>query len=32
MLVCLATAGCLYFPPLAELVGRRRLVVTVHEW
>jgi formate dehydrogenase subunit gamma len=30
--VCLLTAGCLYLPPLAELVGRRRLVVTVHEW
>lgn len=30
--VCLVTAGCLYLPPLAELVGRRRLVVTVHEW
>ncbi|WP_280696841.1 cytochrome b/b6 domain-containing protein [Kitasatospora sp. GP82] len=32
MLVCLATAGCLYYPPLAELVGRRRLVVTLHVW
>lgn len=30
--VCLVTAGCLYLPPLAELVGRRHLVVTVHEW
>ncbi|MFZ3474579.1 cytochrome b/b6 domain-containing protein [Streptomyces sp. 4.24] len=30
--LCLATAGCLYLPPLAELVGRRRLVVTLHEW
>ncbi|MGW1772705.1 cytochrome b/b6 domain-containing protein [Streptomyces sp. NPDC002104] len=30
--VCLATAACLYLPPLAELVGRRHLVVTVHEW
>lgn len=30
--LCLATAACLYLPPLAELVGRRRLVVTVHEW
>ncbi|MEV7728564.1 cytochrome b/b6 domain-containing protein [Streptomyces sp. NPDC087917] len=30
--VCVATAGCLYLPPLAELVGRRHLVVTVHEW
>ncbi|MDX2642744.1 cytochrome b/b6 domain-containing protein [Streptomyces sp. PA03-1a] len=32
MLVCLCTAAALYLPPLAELVGRRRLVVTVHEW
>ncbi|MFD7554648.1 cytochrome b/b6 domain-containing protein [Streptomyces sp. NPDC059835] len=31
-LLCLAGAGCLYLPPLAELVGRRHLVVTVHEW
>ncbi|MFB8202183.1 cytochrome b/b6 domain-containing protein [Kitasatospora purpeofusca] len=31
-LTCLATAACLYLPPLAELVGRRRLVVTVHVW
>ncbi|WP_327167626.1 cytochrome b/b6 domain-containing protein [Streptomyces subrutilus] len=31
-LVCVAGAACLYLPPLAELVGRRRLVVTVHEW
>lgn len=30
--VCLASAACLYLPPLAELVGRRHLVVTVHEW
>lgn len=30
--VCLVSAGCLYLPPLAELVGRRHLVVTVHEW
>ncbi|MGW6709262.1 cytochrome b/b6 domain-containing protein [Streptomyces sp. NPDC054956] len=30
--LCLVTAGCLYLPPLAELVGRRRLVVTVHAW
>jgi formate dehydrogenase subunit gamma len=30
--VCIATAACLYVAPLAELVGRRRLVVTVHEW
>ncbi|AUG81260.1 formate dehydrogenase [Kitasatospora sp. MMS16-BH015] len=32
MAVCLVTAAFLYYPPLAELVGRRRLVVTVHEW
>ncbi|MER5555600.1 cytochrome b/b6 domain-containing protein [Streptomyces sp. NPDC002793] len=31
-LLCVATAACLYIPQLAELVGRRRLVVTVHEW
>ncbi len=30
--VCVGTAAILYLPPLAELVGRRRLVVTVHEW
>lgn len=30
--VLLVTAACLYLPPLAELVGRRRLVTTVHEW
>ncbi|GAB7184119.1 hypothetical protein ATKI12_3950 [Kitasatospora sp. Ki12] len=32
MMICLATAACLYLAPLAELVGRRRLVVTVHVW
>ncbi|WP_327070138.1 cytochrome b/b6 domain-containing protein [Kitasatospora sp. NBC_01250] len=32
MLICIATAACLYLPQLAELVGRRRLVETVHEW
>jgi formate dehydrogenase subunit gamma len=32
MLVCLVTAAMLYLPALAEIVGRRRLVVTVHEW
>lgn len=32
MLICIATAACLYVPALAQLVGRRRLVVTVHEW
>ncbi|MET9696712.1 cytochrome b/b6 domain-containing protein [Streptomyces sp. NPDC006529] len=30
--VCVASAACLYLSPLAELVGRRHLVVTVHEW
>ncbi|MGA5823974.1 cytochrome b/b6 domain-containing protein [Kitasatospora sp. NPDC094028] len=30
--VCLATAACLYVAPLAELVGNRPLVVTVHVW
>ena len=28
----MVTAACLYVPELAELVGRRALVVTVHEW
>ncbi|MFJ4675527.1 MULTISPECIES: cytochrome b/b6 domain-containing protein [unclassified Kitasatospora] len=32
MLTCLATAACLYLPPLAQLVGRRRLVAGLHEW
>jgi formate dehydrogenase subunit gamma len=32
MAVCVGTAAILYLPPLGELVGRRRLVVTVHEW
>lgn len=30
--VCVATAACLYVPQLAEIVGRRRLVVTLHEY
>ncbi|MCX5534561.1 cytochrome b/b6 domain-containing protein [Streptomyces sp. NBC_00006] len=30
--VCVVTAACLYVPQLAELVGRRDLVVTLHEW
>ncbi|WP_327174332.1 cytochrome b/b6 domain-containing protein [Streptomyces sp. NBC_01335] len=30
--VCLTTAAFLYLPALAELVGRRALVVTVHQW
>ncbi|MER6165529.1 cytochrome b/b6 domain-containing protein [Streptomyces violaceorubidus] len=32
MLVCLVTAACLYFGPLAQLVGRRHVMVFVHEW
>ncbi|MEV5161730.1 cytochrome b/b6 domain-containing protein [Streptomyces sp. NPDC053728] len=32
VLLCVATAACLYVPQLAQLVGRRHLVVTVHEW
>ncbi|MFD4612253.1 cytochrome b/b6 domain-containing protein [Streptomyces sp. NPDC058440] len=32
MLICLVTAACLYLGPLAQLVGRRPLVATVHEW
>ncbi|MCD0486320.1 formate dehydrogenase [Streptacidiphilus sp. ASG 303] len=32
MLLCLLTAACLYLGPLAQLVGRRHLVATVHEW
>jgi formate dehydrogenase subunit gamma len=32
MMVCLVTAAALYLPALAEIVGRRRQVVTVHEW
>ncbi|MEJ8656212.1 MULTISPECIES: cytochrome b/b6 domain-containing protein [Streptomyces] len=32
MLLCVVTAACLYVPDLAELVGRRHLVVTLHEW
>ncbi|WP_419995192.1 cytochrome b/b6 domain-containing protein [Streptomyces boninensis] len=30
--LCIVTAAVLYVPVLAELVGRRRLVVLVHEW
>ncbi|SHL49539.1 cytochrome b/b6 domain-containing protein [Actinacidiphila paucisporea] len=30
--ICVLTGACLYFPPLAELVGRRRTVVTLHEY
>ncbi|GAA3817905.1 cytochrome b/b6 domain-containing protein [Streptomyces chiangmaiensis] len=32
MLICVVTAACLYLAPLAQLVGRRHLLVTVHEW
>ncbi|MEV0175514.1 cytochrome b/b6 domain-containing protein [Streptomyces sp. NPDC050803] len=32
MLVCLVSAACLYIGPLALLVGRRHLMITVHEW
>ncbi|MFB7493377.1 cytochrome b/b6 domain-containing protein [Streptomyces sp. NPDC056161] len=32
MLLCLVTAACLYLGPVAQLVGRRHLMVTVHEW
>ncbi|MGW8555997.1 cytochrome b/b6 domain-containing protein [Streptomyces tubercidicus] len=32
MALCVLTAGCLYLPFLAELVGRRALMVTIHEW
>ena len=31
-LVCLLTAAALYVPDVAQLVGRRHLVETVHEW
>ncbi|MGW5109100.1 cytochrome b/b6 domain-containing protein [Nocardia sp. NPDC004123] len=32
MLLCATTAACLYIGPLAQLVGRRDIVVIVHEW
>lgn len=32
MLTCLATAACLYLSPLAQAVGNRHVVVTVHVW
>ncbi|MFD6530967.1 cytochrome b/b6 domain-containing protein [Streptomyces sp. NPDC060184] len=32
MLVCLVSAACLYLGPLAQLVGRRHVMVTLHEW
>jgi len=31
-IVCLATAAALYLEPVAELIGRRALVVDVHIW
>ncbi|MFQ6143624.1 cytochrome b/b6 domain-containing protein [Streptomyces seoulensis] len=30
--ICVVTAACLYVPQLAVLVGRRNLVVRLHEW
>ncbi|MEU9333646.1 cytochrome b/b6 domain-containing protein [Streptomyces sp. NPDC048290] len=30
--VCVLTAACLYVPELAQLVGRRALLVRLHEW
>ncbi|MGW4274948.1 cytochrome b/b6 domain-containing protein [Streptomyces seoulensis] len=30
--ICVVTAACLYVPQLAVLVGRRDLVVRLHEW
>lgn len=30
--LCVLTAACLYVPTLAQLVGRRWLVVTLHQW
>jgi formate dehydrogenase subunit gamma len=30
--LCVVTAACLYVPQLAELVGRRALIVTLHQW
>ncbi|MFI9219341.1 cytochrome b/b6 domain-containing protein [Streptomyces werraensis] len=32
MLVCLVTAACLYVGPLAQLVGRRHVMIFLHEW
>ncbi|GGJ58866.1 cytochrome b/b6 domain-containing protein [Streptomyces brasiliensis] len=32
MLLCLVTAACMYLGPLALLVGRRELMIRVHEW
>ncbi|OEU88630.1 formate dehydrogenase [Streptomyces abyssalis] len=32
MAVCVGTALCLYVPGLAQLAGRRALMVTLHQW
>ena len=32
MMTAIITAACLYLPFLAEIVGRRRLLVIIHEW
>lgn len=32
MLVCLVTAACMYIGPLAQVVGQRYLMATVHKW
>jgi formate dehydrogenase subunit gamma len=32
MLACAASAACIYIGPLAQAVGRRYLMVTIHEW
>lgn len=32
MALCVGSALCLYLPGLAELVGRRALMVTLHKW
>ena len=32
MLLCATSAACIYVGPLAQAVGRRYLMVTVHEW
>ena len=32
MIVCLVTAACLYFPAIANAVGRRDLIKPVHIW
>ncbi|MFJ7909139.1 hypothetical protein [Kitasatospora sp. NPDC096204] len=32
MVLCVATAACLYIGSLAQAVGRRYLMATAHEW